>query len=183
MLILAPGISIPSNPKPMDTQRGFTILEILVVVAVISIITSTILLNTNLSRPDEALKQHTLRVSKTLKLLMQEAILNDVNYALALVPGGYLVLEFSGEEFLPSEDKFLKKLANHYSYTDELIIDNQIIKVEKKDKPDPHILILSSGEMTPFEWHISDPDNEINTVIKANMLGEISSEGPAVSLQ
>lgn len=170
----------------MNTQRGFTILEILVVVAVISIITSTILLNTNLSRPEEALKQHTSRVSKTLKLLMQEAILNDVNYALSLVPGGYLVLEFTGEEFVASEDKFLKKLANKYSYTDELIIDSQIVKVEKKEKkekPDPHILLLSSGEMTPFEWHISDPENEISSVIKANMLGDISSEGPAVSLK
>jgi general secretion pathway protein H len=170
----------------MNTQRGFTILEILVVVAVISIITSTILLNTNLSRPNEALKQHTTRVSKTLKLLMQEAILNDVNYALSLIPNGYLVLEFTGEEFVPSEDKFLEKLANQYSYTDELIINNQIVKIEKKDKkekPDPHILILSSGEMTPFEWHILDPENEINSVIKANMLGEISTEGPAVSLK
>ncbi len=167
----------------MNTQRGFTILEILVVVAVISIITSTILLNTNLNRPHEVLKQHTSRVSKTLKLLSQEAILNDINYALSLVPGGYLVLEFTGEEFVPSEDKFLKKLANQYAYTDELIVDNQIVKVEKKETPEPHILILSSGEMTPFEWHVSDRENEINAVIKANMLGEISSEGPAVSLQ
>jgi general secretion pathway protein H len=170
----------------MNTQRGFTILEILVVVAVISIITSTILLNTNLSRPDEALKQHTSRVSKTLKMLMQEAILNDKNYALSLVPNGYLVLEFTGDKFEPSEDKFLKKLANQYSYTDELIINNQIVKIVKKGKdeePDPHILILSSGEMMPFEWHISDTENEINSVIKANMLGDISSEGPAVSVK
>lgn len=167
----------------MNTQRGFTILEILVVVAVISIITSTILLNTNLSRPDEALKQHTSRVSKTLKLLMQEAILNDENFALSLIPGGYQVLEFSGEEFVPGEDKFLKKLASQYAYSDELIINNQMIKIEKKDKPDPHILILSSGEMTPFEWHIADRENELNTVIKANMLGEIVSEGPALAVQ
>ncbi len=167
----------------MNTQRGFTILEILVVVAVISIITSTILLNTNLNRPDEALKQHSSRLSKTLKLLSQEAILNDINYALSLVPGGYLVEVFNGEEFVPSEDKFLKKLANQYAYIDELIIDGQIVKVEKKEKPDPHILILSSGEMTPFEWHISDKEHEINSVIKANLLGEITSEGPAVSLQ
>jgi general secretion pathway protein H len=170
----------------MNTQRGFTILEILVVVAVISIITSTILLNTNLSRPDEALKQHISRVSKTLKMLMQEAILNDKNYALSLVPNGYLILEFTGEKFEPSEDKFLKKLANQYSYTDELIINNQIVKIVKKGKdeePDPHILILSSGEMTPFEWHVSDTKNEVNSVIKANMLGDISSEGPAVSVK
>lgn len=167
----------------MTSQRGFTILEILVVVAVISIITSTILLNTNLNRPEEALKQHTSRVTKTLKLLMQEAILNDNNYAISLFPGGYVVLVFDGEEWQPSDDKFLLSLKSLHRFSDELIIDSQIIQVEKKEKPDPHILILSSGEMTPFEWHISDTENEINTVIQANLLGDISSEGPAVSLQ
>ena len=166
----------------MATQRGFTILEILVVVAVISIITSTILLNTNFNRPEETLKQHSKKISKTLKLLMQEAILNDNNYALSLFPGGYIVLEFNGEEWLPSEDKFLLSLKGQYTFSDELIIDSQIIKIEKKDKPDPHILILASGEMTPFEWHISDREHDLNVVIKANLLGDISSEGPAVSL-
>lgn len=167
----------------MNSQRGFTILEILVVVAVISIITSTILLNTNLNRPQELLKKHTTRVAKTLKLLMQEAILNDSNYALSLAPGGYVVLVFNGEGWLPSDDKFLLSLSSQYSFRDELIIDNQIVKIEKKEKPDPHILILSSGEMTPFEWHIADPENEMSAVIKGNLLGDISSEGPAVVVQ
>jgi general secretion pathway protein H len=167
----------------VNTQRGFTILEILVVVAVISIIASTIMLNTNFNRPEDALKKHTEKVTKTLKLLMQEAIINDTNYALSLVPGGYLVMEASGEEWVPSQDKFLKSLASQYSYSDELIIDNQIVSIEKKDKPDPHILILASGEMLPFEWHITDRENQISTVIKGNLVGDIISEGPALAPQ
>lgn len=167
----------------MDRARGFTILEILVVVAVISMIASTILLKTNFNRPEDKLKEHSSRVGKTLKLLMQEAIINDTNYAISLVPGGYMVLIFNAEEWVPSEDKFILSLQTRHEYSDELIIDNQIIKVEKKEKPDPHILILASGEMTSFEWNISDLDNQLHSKVSGNLLGDIMVEGPEVVVQ
>ena len=77
----------------MRLSRGFTILEILVVVAVISLIASTILLNTSFGKPQDQLDRHTRDIGKTLRLLLVEAIINDSNFALSLVPGGYLVLE------------------------------------------------------------------------------------------
>ena len=182
MLISVAGISTPFKARSVSGSSGFTILEILVVVAVISIMASTILLNTSFKRPDTELKRHTNLIGKTLQLLLQEAILNDENYAVSLVPGGYLVLQYNGEEWVPSEDKFIKSLQAKYDYSDELVIDNRIVKIEKQEKADPHILLLSSGEMSNFEWSIADRENQLNSKLNGNLLGNITIEGPAESL-
>jgi general secretion pathway protein H len=191
MPISVAGISIPDLPffqlmnasvKSQHRSRGFTILEILVVVGVISVIASTILLNTNLSRPETKIKNHASTVGKTLQLLLQEAILEDKNYALSLVPDGYLILEYDGSEWLPSKDKYLLKLQKRHDFEDELIIDNSIISVEKTDKPLPHILMLASGEMSVFQWNIADQQNDLRIRITSSMLGKILIEGPAQSL-
>lgn len=168
--------------KPGTCNRGFTILEILVVVAVISIIASTILLNTNLSRPDNEIKKHASTLGKTLQLLMQEAIIGDRNYALSLVPGGYQVLEYDGNDWLLSTDPFFLSLRGEHGYHDELVIDQNIIQVEKTEKPQPHILILASGEMSVFEWNIEDRENNFRVRIISSLLGKITIEGPAESL-
>jgi general secretion pathway protein H len=158
--------------------RGFTILEILVVVAVISIAVSTILLNFSINRPDDALKEHTTRVGKTLQMLMQEAILDDRNFAVSLLPQAFLILEYNGETWVQTEDVFLKGLAREHGYDDELVIDNAVVAIEKTTPPKPHILILSSGEMTPFQWDISDAENRLRMRLQSDLLGRIVMQGP-----
>ena len=169
-------------PGCFARKRGFTILEMLVVVAVISIVASAILLNTSFNRPEKELKNHANLLGKTLQLLMQEAILEDRNFAISLIPDGYLVLEFDGEEFSPTTDNFLQGLQKKHTYSDELVIDRKIVTIEKKQKPDPHILILASGEMSVFEWNIADRENHLLVKLSSSMLGNITTEGPAKSL-
>jgi general secretion pathway protein H len=171
-----------SRVKSHYRHRGFTILEIMVVVAVISIITSTILLNTSFKRPENELKEYAGRLQKTLRLLTQEAILDDKNYALSVIPGGYVILEYNGQEWLPSEDRFLQKLSQTHTFEETVTIDNTEINIEKTDEPQPHILVLSSGEMTPFEWVVEDPETDFQVKLTSNLLGDIVIEGPSTSL-
>ena len=174
-----------SAPVPQQVRirnRGFTILEILVVVAIISLSVTVILLNLSLSRPDRELGEHAQRLSKTMQLLMQEAILDDKNFALSVVPSGFLVLQYDGAEWQQTEDPFLKSLQQKHDYVDELVIDRNVVAIDKKDRPDPHILILSSGEMTPFQWDIKDGENRFSVRLLSNMLGRITIEGPTENL-
>ena len=178
MRISVAGTSTIKRRSQQRTSAGFTILEILVVVAVISVIASTILLNTSFKRPQTELKEHAQILSKTLQLLMQEAILDDRNYALSLAPGLYQVLEYNGEAWLPTAQRFFQTIQQKHDYDDELIIDNAPVVIEKKQQPEPHILILSSGEMSVFQWDISDRENHLHARLTSDMLGNIQLEGP-----
>ena len=64
------------------------------------------------------------------------------------------------------------------SQTSQLIIENQIIDISEKTEPEPHILILSSGEMTPFEWRISDQLTQSGILLQGNVLGGVLMTGP-----
>ncbi len=152
------------------------------VIAVISIITSTILLNTRFNRPESQLQDHASVIARTMKLLLQEAILNDQNYALSIVPGGFRVLEFNGEEFTPSKQRFFTRLQKQHGYSDELVVDNNIVSIQDKEEPEPHILFLSSGEMSVIQWQIQDRDNDLNIQLNSNLLGDIQIEGPTRDL-
>lgn len=182
MMISVPGISIHNTIKVRYPVRGFTILEILVVVAIISIIASTIVLNTNLNRPESVLKTHVVQLQKIMQLLRQEAILDDKNFAISLIPDSYLVLEYNGEEWIPNSDRIFKSMQKPMPYHDELLVDKQLITIEKTDEPKPHILILSSGEMSVFEWLIEDRKNQFKVRLSSTMLGDLTLEGPAESL-
>jgi hypothetical protein len=59
-----------------------------------------------------------------------------------------------------------------------LIIDDQVIDISAKKTPEPHILILSSGEMTPFEWRIRDKLTQSGIVLQGNLLGSVLMTGP-----
>ncbi len=168
--------------KLSTSNNGFTILEILVVVAVISIIASTILLNTSFHRPANELKKHASHLGKTMQLLMQEAILEDMNFAISIVPENFMVLEYDGQQWTQTTDRFLQSLQKKHSYVDELVIDNNLIMIEKTDKVEPHILILGSGEMSVFQWDIEDRENNLRIKLISTMLGSITIEGPVETL-
>ena len=160
--------------------RGFTILEILVVVAIIAIILSTILLNTRFSRPETSLKQHAQTIGKTLRLLFEEATLEDVNYALWLQPGRYQVLQYDGESWQPVRDRLFARLARKHDYEDRLIVDGQPVPIEASEEPKPQILILASGDVSSFEWRILDRRNGLMVLLQGDALGQLSIEGPSV---
>ena len=63
----------------------------------------------------------------------------------------------------------------------ELIIEDKVIDISKKKEPDPHILILSSGEMTPFEWRIRDQYSKNGIVLQGNIVGGVLMTGPEPS--
>ncbi len=175
MPISEPGISTTER----GLLRGFTILEILVVVAVISIVLSTILLTTRVSRPETALQEHVRRLDKTLRLLLEEAQLEDANYALWIQPGRYQVIQYDGEAWQAVKGRLFSRLARKHPYRDRLEVSGQAVTLEDSDKPIPHILLLASGETTPFDWRIIDERNGLEVRFQGDALGNTVIEGPA----
>ena len=78
----------------------------------------------------------------------------------------------------PAGDSFFTRIKMTETQSSELIIEDQVIDISSKTEPDPHILILSSGEMTPFEWRIQDQYSQNRIVLQGNILGGVLMTGP-----
>ena len=175
----ATGISTRKRCLSRDVlQRGFTLWELLIVVAIVAITISMVQLSMGLSDETRDLKSVGKSLGKLFHLLSQEAVFENRNYAVSVQDQGFIVLEYYEGEWAQSEQSFFKKIKLTESQRSELIIEDQIIDISAKTVPKPHILILSSGEMTPFEWRISDRLTQSGIVLQGNVLGGVLMTGP-----
>ncbi len=174
--ILATGTSIPDHG--FARQRGFTLWEILVVVLIVVITVSAVVSSTNLGRGDASLKLLGNDLGKLIHLLYQEAIFENRNYAISLAQEGYRVLEYNGEEWVISEQSFFRKIKLGETRESILLIDNEEVSALEADSTVPHILILSSGEMSTFEWQITDTNLDAQIIVQGDLLGKVVVLGP-----
>ena len=159
-------------------QRGFTLWELLIVVAIVAITISMVQLSVGLSDETRDLKSIGKNLGKLLHLLSQEAVFESRNYAVSVQDQGFIVLEYNEGEWARSGQSFFNKIKMTESQRSELIIEDQIIDISPKTEPIPHILILSSGEMTPFVWRIRDQLTQSGIVLQGNVLGGVLMTGP-----
>ncbi len=158
----------------MNKHKGFTLLELIVVVTLAGIIVTGVLLNTSLINPNHKFEALTQNIAKLLKYAHQEGRLNNENYALSITPDGYVFLVLDDNQWIPLNIKPLQPQNKLKHYKQELLIDEKIVKPLTKDKIEPHILLLASGEMSPFEWTLSDRENELLMTITGTFNGQIN---------
>ena len=137
-------------------QRGFTLWELMIVVAIVAITVSMMQFSMGLGDENRDLKRVGKDLGKLFHLLNQEAVFESRNFAISVQDKGFMVLEFDGGAWSAVDDSFFTRIKMADSQSSELIIEDLLVDISEETEPQPHILILSSGEMTPFEWRIQD---------------------------
>jgi prepilin-type N-terminal cleavage/methylation domain-containing protein len=160
------------------SQHGFTLWELLIVVAIVAITISMVQLSVGLSDQDRDLKRVGKDLGKLFHLLNQEAVFESRNYAIWVKDKGFTVLEYNEGNWTPVAESFFKRIKLTKSQTSQLLIEDRVIDISSNTEPSPHILILSSGEMTAFEWRISDELTDSQILLQGNVLGSVLMSGP-----
>jgi len=161
---------------------GFTLWEMLIVVIIITVSTSVILLSSSLGRDSNELKVLGSDMSKLVQLLYQEAIFENRNFAISLNHVGYQVLEYNGQSWDASDQSLFRKIRLNESQVSTLVVESLVVKSVDKEELTPHILILASGEMSPFEWTIKDKPTKSAIILMGDLLGRVQMEGPTPQL-
>jgi len=164
--------------KSLGSAKGFTLFEVVVVVIIVTISVSAILFSTSFGSGSSDLKILGNDLGKTMRLLYQEAIFENKNFAISINHQGFKVLEYDGQDWAESQQLFFRKVKLSESQQSNLIIENLVVESVEQSDPVPHILILSSGEMTPFEWQIRDSDTKSSIIIFGDILGNILASDP-----
>jgi len=160
--------------RPHKTSAaGFTLLELLVVIVIVSILVTYSTLAIRGTSPEDLIREEALRLQTLTELVMEESILRGEEYGIEVFQDGYRFVRFSDDQWVTlDDDRILRdrelpadmELEMRLEETDivinlasEPMSDNEVelneaeevSDEEQQEKISPHIYILSSGEITP----------------------------------
>ncbi len=145
-------------------QRGFTLIEILVVVVIIGILATIATLAVGLLGEDRELERETGRLTDSIALLQEQAQLEGRDYGLRIESAGYEFQRFDGFEqrWLDVEDDpWLRPRELPAGLAFELVIEGRPILLRRPGKPEaklPQLIAYGSGDMTPYQLSLARPD-------------------------
>ena len=152
-------------------DKGFTLIEILVVVVIVAVLMSAV----TLSFPpagDKLLKEQADRFSALIGLAQDEAILQSRELALEVNKAGYIFYRNVDNSWATFTEAPFAKREFPAEISSKIYIDGIAIDLEDRDENNPQVIILSSGEMTPFSYKLGYK-NKSEVTLKVNAVGEI----------
>lgn len=172
--------SAPMRDRP--SERGFTLIELMVVVIIVGVVTTVAILGIGDSVA-RRLDDESYRFASLIRLAADEAILQGHEIGLEIKRDGYRFHQFDDQLrqwVAMTGNPVYRERTMQDGMTLDLLLDDQELILpglndddddEGQDPPQPQVLMLSSGEMTPFELIFELDDVEV--VLKASNTGAV----------
>lgn len=178
---------------------GFTLIEILVVIMIIGIVMSIAVLSITLAGGDTQLRDEAQRMMALVDVARDESLLQGREFGLEFMQGAYRFVEYdpiTGQwgEIIGDDTLRLREIPEELEL--ELFVEDRriVLKADparmdagEKDRPGveryaPHVLIYSSGDMSPFELHFVRRVDDSLLVVSGDAAGTLEIVTPEDSM-
>lgn len=155
---------------------GFTLLELLVVLLIIGVMTSFAVLSIGGRTLSDRLDNEAARLQQLFQLAQDQALFNrtELGFFSDEQRYGFLVPDGEGGWEPHSGSGPLRVRSYGEPFEGVLFVEGQAVAPPDPDALEPSVLILSSGEMTPFRLEIRAPEGTPPAIIRGDGLGRIS---------
>jgi general secretion pathway protein H len=145
------------SPPSLLTARGFTLIEIMVVVLIIGVMSAGLLLSVSLTGRDRELEKESDRLLALINYAREQAELQTREYGVIFQDDNYEFVAYDVHRQVWRtlfEDDALVLRRLPYGLNVKLKIETRPVVLKKpenaKDKT-PQVMIFSSGDLTQFE--------------------------------
>ena len=171
---------------------GFTLVELLVSIVIIGIVLSIAVLSLSLVDNDREIRREAQRLMAIIDIAKDDAVLQGREFGIEFTVSGYRFVEydpFSTTWLEVPGDDLLRLRALPEDVELDLFLEEKQVSLEEEpaelfaeDDSDPsptarnyapHVMILSSGDMTPFELHINRLTDDVMIAMQADILGNL----------
>jgi general secretion pathway protein H len=182
----ATGISISlssSSRTAARAARGFTLLELMIVVFVIGLVTAGVVISFSGGRRDEQLERESERLDALFDYVREQAELQTRDYGFRINTRGYsfVVYDVLANQWRPAEeDDALRERPFPEGIETEVVVEGRkvVLETRKKDVEDfmPHVMIFSNGDISSFEvilWREGTDERKDRSRIYSDESGNI----------
>jgi general secretion pathway protein H len=167
-------------------SKGFTLVEILVVVVIMAVVISMAVLSIGVTGRDSQLDEETRRLEGLLGLLHERALLEGRDFGLRIEPSAYEFVVYVAARDLwqrmDQEHEFRHRdLPKGVSF--QLQLDSQLVVLKPLDQklssaqmPTPQVAVAASGEGTPFRLTLQRDQTNAKASIAGDALGKVWRE-------
>jgi general secretion pathway protein H len=168
-------------------SKGFTLVEILVVMLIIAAVISLTVLSVNTTGRDSQLDEESRRIEGLVGLLHERALLEGRDFGLRIEPAAYEFVSYDTRRnrwlMMDQEREFRhRELPKGISF--QLQLDSQTVVIKAIDRnltsgdpPGPQVAIAASGEGTPFRLILLRDATQAKAVVDGDAMGKVSREG------
>ena len=166
-------------------SKGFTLVEILVVVVIMAIVISIAILAVGTTGRDTQLDEESRRIEGLVGLLHERALLEGRDFGLRIEPTAYEFVAYDARSdrwtTLDQEHEFRHRdLPKGLSF--QLQLDSQTVVIKPVDRnlsgsaapPAPQLAIAASGEGTPFRLTLMRDGTASKASVDGDALGKIT---------
>lgn len=190
--------SLPS----LEHGRAFTLIEILVVMVIVGILMAVAFLSFGILGDDDNIDREARRLSSLIQLVTDEATTQGRDFGVEFMTAGYRFVEHDahldqwfeviGDDYLQQrnleegmefeltleERRILlhteaQETAREEEEDDEPTLFNRLGNRDLTDDYLPHVLILSSGDITPFDLRIIRDADRRELRLTLSLAGEL----------
>jgi len=174
-------------------ENAFTLIEILVVIVIVGIISAVAMLSFGILGDDRNMQREARRLGSLIELANDEAMMQGRDYGLEIMQNGYRFVEHDpfteqwheiiGDETL--RQRHLEEQMEFELFIEDrrILLDEETATTEYDEDEDgagrnrindyvPHVLILSSGDITPFKLRIVRQQDGAEITMTMSLLGE-----------
>lgn len=171
-------------------ESGFTLLELLVVIVIVSVLFSFMTLAIRSSSPEDIINEEARRFNQLIQLALDEAVLRNTEYGLKFNTNGYQFLQLIENDWLTMDaDKLLRSRELPLEMELELSVEQIDVVIgetddtleenpeedseQNEDKLQPQVFLMSSEEITPeFSVRFTIPGVETSYIVNATIDGK-----------
>ena len=186
-------ISALGRPAQPCRGSGFTLIEVLVVVVIIGVVSAIVVLGLGNLGSDRELQNEARRMTSLIEMASDEATMQGRDFGLEVLQTSYRFVEFDSlteqwYEVIGDDLMRPRQLAQDTEF--DLFLEDRrvLLELEAADiAPDddddddrdliddylPHILVLSSGDISPFELEIIRMTDRASVQLSVSPAGEL----------
>ncbi len=169
---------ILTHTRTPELERGFTLIEILVVVVIVAVLAAALTLAIGTAGGARQLQREAERLQVLLTYACEQSELTGRDLGLSLATKGYQFSHLQGDEWQPIGVDTLRARSWLSGIQAALANDGGLIAINDEFPKKPQVVCFSSGELTAFklDLHLSEVELRYRLIGMTNGAIELQSE-------